>query len=96
MCFSLGPISGREYVCMSVISSKMIDNTALIEASLTGITIHILKAHDDSYSKIIKKNKCEDKDNYKDNDKDKDAKRITGSLTVCHIFGILMTQAFQV
>ena len=32
----------------------------------------------------------------KDNDKDKDAERITESLTVCYIFGILMTQAFQV
>ena len=37
------------------------------------------------------------KDEYKDNDKDKDkdAKRITESLTVCYIFGILMTHAFQ-
>ena len=36
------------------------------------------------------------KDEYKDNDKDKDTERITESLTVCYIFGILMTQAFQV
>ena len=35
------------------------------------------------------------KDKYKDNDKDKDSKKITESLTVCYIFGILMTQAFQ-
>ena len=40
--------------------------------------------------------KYKDKDEYKDNDKDKDAERITESLTVCYIFGILMTQAFQV
>ena len=35
---------------------------------------------------------------YKDNDKDKDkdADRITETLLVCYIFGILMTQAFQV
>ena len=41
---------------------------------------------------INKKNN--DKDKY--NDKDKDAERITESLTVCYIFGILTTQAFQV
>ena len=35
---------------------------------------------------------------YKDNDKDKDkdVDRITETLLVCYIFGILMTQAFQV
>ena len=43
-----------------------------------------------------KENKYKDKHEYKDNDKDKDAERITESLTVCSIFGILMTQAFQV
>ena len=37
-----------------------------------------------------------DKDNEKDKDKDKDADRITETLLVCNIFGILMTQAFQV
>ena len=42
-----------------------------------------------------KEHKYKDKDKYKDNDKDKDAERITESLTVCYIFGILMTQAFQ-
>ena len=40
--------------------------------------------------------KFKDKDEYKDNDKDKDAVRITESLIVCYIFGILRTQAFQV
>ena len=43
-----------------------------------------------------KENKYKDKDEYKDNDKDKDAKRIAESLTVCYIFRILTTQAFQV
>ena len=43
-----------------------------------------------------KEHKYKDKDKYKDNDKDKDAERITESLTVCNIFGILRTQAFQV
>ena len=33
------------------------------------------------------------KDEYKD--KDKDAEKITDTLTVCYIFGILLTQAFQ-
>ena len=42
-----------------------------------------------------KEHKYKDKDEYKDNDKDKDAERITESLTVCYIFGILVTQAFQ-
>ena len=31
----------------------------------------------------------------KENDKDKDAKRRTETLTVCHIFGILMTRPVQ-
>ena len=43
-----------------------------------------------------KEHKYKDKDEYKDNDKDKDAERITESLAVCYIFGILMTQALQV
>ena len=43
-----------------------------------------------------KEHKYKGKDKYKDNDKDKDAEIITKSLTVCYIFGILMTQAFQV
>ena len=43
-----------------------------------------------------KEHKYKDKDEYKDNDKDKDAVRITESLTVCYIFRILMTQAFEV
>ena len=41
--------------------------------------------------------KYKDKDEYKDNDKDKNkgAKRITETLTVCYIFGILMTRPVQ-
>ena len=42
-----------------------------------------------------KEHKYKDKDKYKDNDNDKDAKRITESLTMCYIFGILTTQIFQ-
>ena len=58
--------------------------------------IHFLKAYDNSYSKMNKEHKCKDKDEYKDNDKDKDAEGINEPLPVCYIFGILMTQAFQV
>ena len=43
-----------------------------------------------------KEHKYKYKDEYKDDDKDKDAERITESLIVCYIFGILMNQAFQV
>ena len=46
--------------------------------------------------KFRQKYKYKDKDKDKDNDKDKDADRITETLLVCYIFGILMTQAFQV
>ena len=41
-----------------------------------------MKAYDNSYSKMNME--------YKYKDKDKDAERITESLTVCYIFGILM------
>ena len=58
--------------------------------------IHILKAYDNSYSKMKKEQKCKDEDDYKDYDKEKDAKRIIETLGVCYILGILMTQAFQV
>ena len=40
--------------------------------------------------------KYKDKYKYKDNDKHKDVKRITESLTVCYIFGILTPHAIQV
>ena len=38
------------------------------QASQTPITIHILKAYDESYLKIIRGHKYNDKDNDKDND----------------------------
>ena len=41
------------------------------ESSQTPITIHILKAHDDSYSRIRIERKYKDKDNGKDDDKTK-------------------------
>ena len=40
-----------------------------------------------------REHKYKDKDEYKDNDKD--TEKTTESLSVCYIFGILTTQAFQ-
>ena len=61
--------------------------------------IHFLKARDKSYSKTATWHKYKDNDNYKyedkDKDKDEDAKTIPGTLTVCYIFGILMTRPVQ-
>ena len=46
---------------------------------------------------MVKKHKYKDKDDYKDEDKDKDkdAKGLIETLTVCYIFGILMTRPLQ-
>ena len=60
----------------------MINNT---EASQTPITIHILKAHDNSYSQIIREHKYKDKDNNKDNDKDKDTDKVPETSNICYI-----------
>ena len=62
-------------VCVSVITSKMIIITAR-RLHRPPITIHILKAYDESYSKIIRGHKYKDKDNDKDNDKDKDTYKV--------------------
>ena len=60
-------------------------------ASQTSITLQILKAYDESYSKI----KREDKYKYKDNDKDKDTDKVPEKPNICYIFEILMTYSFQ-
>ena len=61
------------YVCLSVITSKMIMISARrLHKSQTPITIHILKAYDESYSKTIREHKYKDKDNNKDNDNEND------------------------
>ena len=62
----------------------------------TPITIHILKAYDESYSKIIRRHKYKDKDNDKDNDKDKDTDKVPETLNICYVFEILMTHSFQI
>ena len=66
------------------------------QASQTPITIHILKAYDESYSKIIRGHKYKDKDNDKDNDKDKDTEKVPETPNLCYIFEILMTHSFQI
>ena len=60
------------------------------------ITIHILKAYDESCSKIIRENKYKDKDNDKDKDKDKDTEKVPETPNLCYIFEILMTHSFQI
>ena len=82
------------YVCPSVITSKMIIISA--RRLQTPITIHILKAYDESYSKIIRGHKYKDKDNDKDNDKDKDTEKVPEKPNICYIFEILMTYSFQI
>ena len=65
-------------------------------ASQTPITIHILKAYDESYSKIIRGHKYKDKDKDKDNDKDIDTDKVPETLNICYVFEILMTHSFQI
>ena len=62
--------------------------------------MHILKAYDESYSKIIRQHKYKDKDKDddkdKDNDKDKDTDKVPDKPKICYIFEILMTYSFQI
>ena len=51
------------------------------------VYIHILKAYDESYSKIIREHKYKDKHN----DKDKDTDKVPQKPNMCYIFEILMT-----
>ena len=83
-------------VCMYVRHHFKEDQLRCSEASQTPITIHILKAHDDSYSRIRRKHKYKDKDNDKDDDKDKDTDKIPETANMCYIFGILTTHSFQI
>ena len=62
------------------------------QASQTPITVHILKAYDESYSKIIREHKYKDKDN----DKDKDTEKVLETPKLCYIFEILMAHSFQI
>ena len=77
-------------VCMSVRHHFEDDHYFCSYASETPITIHILKAYDESYSKIIRGNK------YKDKDNDKDTEKVPENPNICYIFEILMTYSFQI
>ena len=66
---------------MSVITSKIINISALrLQRAQTPITIYILKAYEESYSKIIREHKDKDKDKMKDTDK------ILATANICYIF----------
>ena len=69
-------------VCLTAITSKMI--------VMTPIAIHILKAYDASYSKIMRVHIYKDKDN----DKDKDTDKVPEKPNICYIFEILVTYSF--
>ena len=95
-------LSTTQWVALSFLVSCLLSRHRDIRPNLTSTCprppkpIHFQKAYDNSYSKMNREHKCKDKDKYNDKDKDKIAERITESLTVCYIFAILMTQAFQV
>ena len=58
-----------DYVTMCVRHHSEDDHYFCSKASQTPITIHILKAYYESYSKIIREHNYKDKGNYKDKDK---------------------------
>ena len=66
------------------------------EASQNPVTLHILKVHGDSFSRIRRERKYKDKDNDKDDDKDKDTDKIPAIANMYYIFGILTTHSFQI
>ena len=80
----------------SVITSKVIIISARRLHRPLSITIHILKAYDESYLKIIRGHKYKDEDNGKDNDKDKYTDKVPEKPNICYIFEILMTYSFQI
>ena len=70
-----------DYVCLRVRNHFEDDHYLCSQASHTPLTIHILRAYDESYSKIIRGHKYKDKDNEKDNDKDKDTDKVPENTT---------------
>ena len=97
--FSLGPSyrMGRVYkwkwsgyVCMYVRNHFKDDQYDCSQASQTPITVHILKAYDESYSKIIREHKYKDKDNDNDNDKDKDKDKGTEKVPETPTYAIFL------
>ena len=75
-----------EYVCMYVRHHFKNDQLHCSEASQNPITLHILKVHGDSFSRIRRKRKYKDKDNDK----------IPAIANMYYIFGILTTHSFQI
>ena len=84
------------YVGMSVRHHFKDDQKHCSKALQTPITMHILKAYDESCSKIIREHKYKDKDNDKDKDKDKDTEKVPETPNLCYIFEILMTHSLQI
>ena len=74
--FSLYKWNWSVCVCPFVRHHFEDDHYFCLQASQTPITIHIPKAYDESYSKIMKGHKYKDKDNDKDNDKDTDTDKV--------------------
>ena len=70
------------------------DHHFCLKASQITITIHIMKAYDESYSKIIRGHRYKDKGNDKDNDKEKDTDKVPEKTNICYIFEILMTYSY--
>ena len=83
-----------DYLCVYVCPSSL--KRWCSWASQTPITIHILKAYDESYSRVIREHKYKDKDNDKHNNKDKDTEKVPEKPNLCYIFEILMTHSFQI
>ena len=61
------------------------DHYLCSQASQTPITIHNLKAYDESYLKIIRGHKYKDKGDDKDNDKDKDREKVPETSDICYV-----------
>ena len=78
------------YVGMSVRHHFKDDQKHCSKALQTPITMHILKAYEDSYSKIIRDHEDRDKDDDKDTDK------VSETPNICYIFELLMTHTFQI
>ena len=73
------------YVGMSVRHHFKDDQKHCSEALETPITIHNLKAYEESYSKIIRDHEDKDKDD------DKDIDKVSETPSICYIFDILMS-----
>ena len=78
------------YVGMSVRHHFKDDQKHCSKALQTPITMHILKAYEDSYSKIIRDHEDRDKDDDKDTDK------VSETPNICYIFELLTTHSFQI